>query len=230
MKLKRILLGVGIGVAAVAAVIIILTQTLGNMQPALFRGQTMLYWAAQVNATDVSASNQANAVLNAEIIPQLTEIMFHATNDSTARMALIDVLNGVPGIHIYYSAAPQRRAQAALDLGSFGPAAKAAIPSLIQAVQGNDPEVHERALRSLGAIHSEPGVVIPLVTEYLEDKQLNDEAATALGNFGNLARPAIPKIIPLLHAADDDARAAAAKALKKIDPAASAGATNAPAK
>jgi HEAT repeat protein len=230
MRLKRILLGVAIGIAAAAASILLLTQTLGNMRPTVVHGQTLGGWAAQVNAADASASNQANAILNAEIIPQLTQVMFHDTNDSSARMALIDILNGLPGISIPYADAPQRRAAAAYDLGSFGSAARAAVPSLIQALQGNDPEVHANAIKSLGAIHSEPEVVIPLLTKYLDDNQLNDEAAMALGDFGSLARPAIPKIIPLLRAADKDARVAAAKALKQIDPAAYASATNTPAK
>jgi hypothetical protein len=229
MKTKRILLGVWIGVAATVVVIVILTQTLGNMQPTLFRGQPLRHWAAQVNAAEAGASNQANAILNAEIIPQVTEAMFHDTNDSTARMALIDTLNGLPGIYIPYSAAPQRRAEAALDLGDFGPAAKAAIPFLIQAVQGSDAAVRKDAIKSLGAIHSEPEVVIPVLTKYLDDGQLNDEAATALGNFGSLARPAIPKLLPLVQAADDDVRAAAANALKKIDPVTYPNATNTPA-
>jgi HEAT repeat protein len=116
--------------------------------------------------------------------------------------------------------------QAAEDLGSLGPAGKAAVPALMQAAQGSDPAVREKALASLGKIHSEPDKVIPFLTKYLDDDNLDDEAATALGEFGSLAKPAIPKIIPLLHAPDDDAQAAAAQALKKIDPVAYTNATS----
>ena len=228
MKIKRILLGVAIGIVAVGGGIWVLIPTLGNVQPTLYRGQTLDYWTAQVNAIDVTASNQANAILNAEIIPQLTDEMFHDTNDSKIRMALIDTLNGLPGILIYYRAAPERRSGAAYDLRGFGPAAKGAIPALMQAVQSDDSAVHKAALKSLGAIHSKPEVVIPFLTKYLDDDTLDDEAATALGNFGSLARPVVPKIIPLLHAADDDAQVAAAEALKKIDPAAYTNATKTP--
>ena len=230
MKIKRILLGVAIGLATTAAVLLILTQTLGNIQPTLIEGRTLSYWATQVNATEASASNQANAILNAEIIPQLRQVMFHDTNDSTARMALIDGLNGLPGIYIPYAAAAERRSEAAWNLGDFGPAAKASIPILIEALQSSDPAVHPNAIKSLGAIHGEPDVVIPLLTKYLTDDQLNDEAAAALGHFGGLAREAIPKILPLLHAPDKDARVAATKALKQIDPATYDNATNPPAK
>jgi HEAT repeat protein len=93
---------------------------------------------------------------------------------------------------------------------------------LMQAVKGKDSAVHEAAITALGEIHDEPDVVIPFLISYLDDDDLNDEAATALGNFGSLAKPAIPKILPLLHAADDDAQAAAKAALLKIDPDAAA--------
>ncbi len=225
MKIKRILLGVAIGIISVVCGILVFTLTLGNIQPALYRSQTSDYWAAQVNASDANASNQANALLNAEIIPRLPEIMFHDTNDSRLRMTLVDTLNGLPGILIYYNNAPDRRGYAAHELGTFGPAAKAAIPALMQAVQSDDSAIHEAAIGSLGAIHSEPEVVIPFLTRYLDDDDLNDEVALALGNFGSLARPAIPKIIPLLHARDVEARAAAVEALKKIDLAAYLNAT-----
>jgi HEAT repeats len=229
MKLKRILLGVAIGILAVVGGIRVLISTLGNDQPTLFRDQPLDYWTREVKTTDVTASNQANSILNAEIIPGLTDKMFRDTNDSKIRMALVDTLNDLPGIMIYYSPAAQRRSEAMEALGSFGPAAKAAIPALMQAAQSNDPAVREAAIRSLGAIHGEPEVVIPFLTKYLDDDTVNDEAATALGNYGSLARPAIPKITPLLHAADDDAQVAALAALRKIDPAAYANATNTPA-
>lgn len=220
MKIKRILLELIIGLAVLVGGVWVLSKTLGNIQPLLYNGQTLGYWAAQVNANDVVASNQANAILNAEIIPQLTNQMFHDTHDSKLRMKMIDTLNGLPHICIYYVTAPQRRGEAAAILGTFGPAAKAAIPALMHAVQSPDAWVHEPAIGSLGKIHSEPATVIPFLTKYLDDNDLNDEAATALGNFGSLAELAVPKIIPLLHAADDDAQDAAIKALKKIDPAA----------
>jgi hypothetical protein len=126
MKMKRILLVVIVGLAAFIGGICLLARTLGNEQPTLYRGRTPDYWAAQVTASDVTASNQANAVLNAEIIPRLTDVMLHDTHDSKLHTMLIGILNGLPGIQIDYSDAPDRRIGAAADLGNFGPAAGAA--------------------------------------------------------------------------------------------------------
>ena len=226
MKTKRIMAGVMTGTAVFVVGIWVLSKTLGNDQPAWYHGLPLNDWVAQVTAKDAAASNQANAILNAEIIPQLTDKMFHDTNDLWIRTSLVDALNGLPGIFIQYNTASMRRNEAAIDLGAFGPPARAAIPALLRAVQSSDPTVREGAVTSLGKIHSEPEVVIPFLTKYLDDDDLNDEAATALAEFGSLARPAVPKIIPLLHAADDDAQAAAAAALQKIDPVAYTNALN----
>ena len=110
----------------------------------------------------------------------------------------------------------------------MGPAAKSAVPALVQALKGKDTIVRGAAISALGKIHSDPEFVIPLLIGYLDDEGLNDEAALALANYGSLAKVAVPKIIPLLHAPDKDAQAAAAEALKKIDPEAYTNAIKAP--
>lgn len=218
-KPKRILIGVAAGFVVLAGGVWALSMTLGNIHSLLFHDVPLEQWATQVNARDAAVSNQANAVLNTEIIPQLEDRMFHDTNDSIMRMKTVEMLNGLPGIsYIYYEPAWARRKDAAESIGVFGPAAKVAIPALIQVLQGGDTNLYEPAIQVLGKIHGQPETVIPVLTKYLTDNDLNDDAATALGEYGSLARAAVPKIIPLLQADDDDARAAAAAALKKIDP------------
>jgi HEAT repeat protein len=107
-------------------------------------------------------------------------------------------------------------------LGEFGLAAKPAIPVLLQALKSADSVVHGPAIAALGKIHGEPDTIIPLLMGYLDDKELNDEAATALGNFGSPAKVALPKLIPMLKIPDKDLHNAVALALKQIDPAAAA--------
>ena len=218
VKVLRILAGVVVGIVIFVAGTWVLSKALANNQPRRFHGRTLGYWSAQVFAADVTASNQANAILNREIIPRLTDQMLHDTNDSKVLLTVISALEYAPWInYIDYANASSRRRAAAGDLGAFGPAAKASIPALMQAIQSSDSSVQEAAITSLGRIHSEPEVVIPFLIKYLSDDDLDDEAATALGDYGRLARPAVPKIIPLLHADDDDAQAAAHDALLKID-------------
>lgn len=184
----------------------------------MFGGKPIEYWQAQLNGHDVGASNAAFLMANTRIIPELTDAMFHDTNDSRLRIFLIDTLNQLPGVQIYFLDAAGRRIEAAQTIGGLGPDAKSAVPALLLALKGNDDAVRGAAISALGEIHSEPETIIPLLITYLDNGNLNDEAAKALGNYGVSAKAAVPKILPLLHAPDKDARAAAAQALLKIDP------------
>jgi HEAT repeat protein len=151
--------------------------------------------------------------------------MFHDTNDSSVRLFLVQALNQLPSVQIYFAEAGVRRGEAAYNIGELGPSAKSAVPALLQALKGRDVMVRAPAIEALGKIHSDPDVMIPLFMKYLEDEDLRAEAALALANYGSLAKAAVPKIIPLLHAPDKEAQSAARQALKKIDPEASGNAT-----
>jgi len=207
----------------------VLMKTLGNIHfPALFAGQTIPYWREQLYSRDGGASNAALATVNSQIIPALKETMFHDTYDSALRMSLVNVLNGLPGVQIYYMQARERRTFAIRCLGDFGPAARAALPDVIRALETDDPEIKVAAISTVGKLQSDPDKVIPLLIRYLDDDRCDVVAAGALAEFGSLAKPAVPKLLPLLNAKDDDDQAAAQAALLKIDPEAAAKAGVAP--
>ena len=220
-RLLRLLTGVAIGILVLVGIIFILTLVLADHE-ALFDGKPILAWAGQYAKGDSASSNRVVALLNSEIIPSLTETMLHDTNDSRIRLKLIEILNTLPGVSISFITAEGRRASAAMELGLFGPAGKDAIPVLMRAVKGSDPAVRGPAAEALGDIHGQPELVIPLLISCLDDDDLNDEAAGALGKFGELAKAAVPQLIPMLKLPDKDANEAARTALKKIDPEAAA--------
>ena len=181
-KIVRMSVAVVAGLGIVFGGIWLLTRTLGE-HDTLYQGKAAYYWSEQVNSPDATASNHANAVLTGEIIPGLVNVMFSDTNDSRLRLALIDKLNDLPGVAIYFEPADGRRALAARGLGEFGLAAKPAIPVLLLALKGNDTVIHGPAIAALGKIHGDPDTIIPLLIGYLDDSELNGEAATALGEF-----------------------------------------------
>jgi HEAT repeat protein len=193
----------------------------------LYHGKPDKYWKVQVNAADATASNEANSILNAEIIPNLTQVMFHDTNDSALKLALVDKLNDLPGIEILFMPAQDRREAAAYELGYFGPAARSAVPALLEVLNGNDEAVHKPAVISLGCIRAEPATVIPALMRCLNDDYVNIKAVSALGQFGAAARAAVPQIIILMQANDPETKWAAGEALTEIDPDAYARARNA---
>ena len=221
-SVKRVCGGVAVGLLALAGIVWVLTRTLGNAGEPEFSGKPAWDWETALKGADAAASNRACVVLNSQVIPQLVNTMFHDTNDFRPRLLPVDALNNLPGVNIYFNPAAGRRSLAARVIGEFGPPAKAAVPALIRALQGSDTSVHEAAIAALGRIHSDPETVIPLLTACLDNENLNDEAAGALAHYGSLAKPAVPKIIPLLKARDKDAREAAHKALLAIDPDAAA--------
>ena len=217
MRIVRILIGVMVGLILVTGAIWGLIKTLGDHEPN-FQGKLLDDWTEQCNSTNSAAREQARSVFEKDILPKLTQVMFCDTNDSKLRMKLITMLNGLPGVTIYFTDADGRRARAATDLGSFGPAASRAIPVLIQAANTTDIAVRGPALGALGKIHQQPEKIVPFLVKYLDDDNLNTPAAEALGGFGSVAKPAVPKLISLLKIPDKDLRHAVTDSLKKIDP------------
>jgi HEAT repeat protein len=216
-RLRRLVLGLAIGLAALAGVIWILCQTLGD-RPTLYQGKMAEQWAELAQGTNTAASNEARAVLASQIIPHLTDVLLNDTNDSKIHLALVNGLNQLPGVYIDYAWARGRRAMAAHVLGSIGPDAAPALPVLIQIAQRTNDDVRGNAITAIGEIRSQPDTVIPLLISFLDDEDLSDEAAEALGHFGPKAKMAVPKILPLLKARDKDTVEAAVDALKQIDP------------
>jgi HEAT repeats len=216
-RLRRILIGTVIGLVLLAGTIWALTRLLNEEIPR-YQGRFLSDWLEQAHSRDAALSNQACLVLTATIIPQLTQTMFYDTKDSRLRLALIDQLNDLPGVQIYSTTAPVRRAAAAEWLGSIGPLAQPAIPDLIKALKGKDPAPRPNAARALGDIHSQPEQIIPFLITLLDDPQddVPDGAALALGAFGSLSKAAVPKLQELLKVPDKDLRAAAGRALKQI--------------
>ena len=215
----RILLGVGVGLGLLVLGVWGLSHALTeNVAP--YHGKTPYYWSQQLRSQDPAVTNEANQVLQHEIIPQLTKIMFADTNDSAFGTALIKQLNELPGVQIFTRPAASRRASAAANLGDFGPAAAAAIPALVQAMNGGDAAVREPAEIALGKLHARPDEFIPRFIKQLDEESLRQGAAIALGQYGVAATSAVPKLQALYRLPDKELRHAVGDALRNIDPAA----------
>jgi HEAT repeat protein len=219
-RLTKLMTTAAIGLAICLGSIWGLTLILDEGIAPRCQGRPLSYWLDRAKSQDAAVSNQACLVLSAAIIPQLTDTLFHDTNDSHLRLALIEQLNMLPGVQIHFTTAGMRRANATRALGSIGPRAKSTIPDLIKVLKGNDSFTRPAAVCALGQIHSEPETVVPLLIGLIDDPQdgLPEEAICALGNFGSGSKAAIPKLLPLLKSPDRDTRAFTIGALKQIAP------------
>ena len=221
----RIILGLVGGVAILLGGTWLLARGLSDREQ-LYQGKPSDYWAGQLNSSDAAVSNRANAVLNSEIIPHLTSVMMQDTTDSGRKLRLITALEQLPGVTINSTKADGRREAATIEMGLFGPPARAAVPALLQVLKGNDDVVRGRAATALGRIHADPEIVIPALLACLTDSE-NDpraEAAEALGNYGDKAKAAVPHLLGYLGNTKNDKAlwAAVPNALKSIDHAAAA--------
>src|ERR1700722_14577116 len=129
--------------------------------------------------------------------------------------------DAVPALIAIYNEriSPDSQMATAYALGCIGPAARNAIPQLLEAATNADCNVRQCAIRSLGQIHSEPELSVPVAIRALDDtNQLaRFEAANALRAFGTNAKAAIPSLVRAFKSKDKHINKTAADALKAID-------------
>ena len=93
----------------------------------------------------------------------------------------------------------------------------AAIPVLISALREKDEIVQCRAALALAVIRDEPSLAIPALTELLTSKNsARYEAILALGQYGPMAKSAVPQLLERLVDGDSMTRRSARNALKRI--------------
>lgn len=102
---------------------------------------------------------------------------------------------------------PGTRAEAAENLGAIGLEAVEAVPALIKASKDKDARVRHRALVSLSQILVKPELVVPILSEALNDASdsIREDMALRLAAFGPQAKAAIPALQRALKVHTNDA-------------------------
>ncbi|MGO8674304.1 MAG: HEAT repeat domain-containing protein [Limisphaerales bacterium] len=229
-RLLRILAGVVVGLGVLAGGTWVLSRTIG-LHSTLYQGKSIYYWSGQLASRDAAASNKAAVVLYGRIIPHLTNEMFSDTNDSRLRLAVIDQLNELPGIHVTYAGAESRRIQAVNELGMFGLSATSAAPALLDVLKGKDEVLYEAAARALIKVRVEPEAAVPALIGCMVDEKGHGrpDVVEALGEYGPRAKAAVPALVKLLKdRSSKEIMRVAPQALKRIDPDAGAASREAP--
>jgi HEAT repeat protein len=110
------------------------------------------------------------------------------------------------------------RWMAANSLGQLGPAAKKAIPDLVQ-VAKRDASANVRAY-AVQAIAQTGPESVDILVEFLKEKDssVRQIVVTVLGQFGARAKPAVPLLIEALKDKDATTRWMAAQTLGQIGP------------
>jgi hypothetical protein len=131
--------------------------------------------------------------------------------------------NAVPQlIEIYeLNISEDSQSETAMSLAYVGPAAIAAVPSLLNGIKTNSSsDVRFSSIKTLGAIHSLPEKVVPVLTDLLNNSGVivRLAAAEALGHYGTNAKPAVTTLFKALNDRELAVRDAAEEALTQIDP------------
>ncbi len=113
---------------------------------------------------------------------------------------------------------PGIRDSAAFALCQIGPAAKEAVPALLESLA--DAAARNNAFAALRSIGAHPEVVVPVLVGHLSstnrDQQLS--ALFCLSRLGPNSRAAVPVLVTALSNSDPDLRCGASNALRRIDP------------
>ena len=109
--------------------------------------------------------------------------------------------NAVPELVKIYdqNLSPMSQATIAGIFGTIGPAAKAAVPSLVRELVNTNGSVRNNAIVALGRIHADPDVVVPALIKALNDSDPNNQVQVAmvLRAYGTDAKAAVPALIEL---------------------------------
>lgn len=158
-------------------------------------------------------------------VPELTELLSDAAVRPEAAVALVridpDQAEKVVSLLIKdLQAAEEKQRQAAvLALAHLGPAAKAAVPALVNSLRDRQLKGMEMiALRAMGSA-AVPSLIGLLQAPQTELRQL---ALVMLQEAGPAARPALTSLIAALSDSDRAVRAGAAQVVQAIGPEASA--------
>ena len=117
------------------------------------------------------------------------------------------------------SKAPRIRTRGALGLAQIGPAARQALPALLQAARDEDLRVRASAAQALGSMGSAATEAVPALEDLLKDPSfpVRMYAVRALSQIGSPTKAAIPGLLWALQQPDSsELRQAAAKALAGI--------------
>lgn len=164
--------------------------------------------AEMINAL-AAATKDSDADVRAQVIIVLGEML---AKEKRAIAALADVVVEDKDSH--------NRFLAASALAEIGPAAKAAVPTLIRALRSSHKDVRSSAVIVLGKIGpaSEPATAALLETLKDKDRHVRAIVAEALGRIGSVSKPVMAALQEALKDKAGDVRVNAAFALGRIGP------------
>src|SRR5437667_10170142 len=220
---KRHLL-IGLAVAAVCVAAGILAVNRRNSESSRYQGKSLQAWCLQLyGSADQRVRDEAEAAMKSfgpKAVPDLIKLLqaqdsvFHKRLWSLAPRFPLQLRRFVFK-HVLRPEAAGIRGGAARSLGIIGLEAKAAIPTLAQALRDKNRQVCWDAAAALGRMGKE---AVPALVEALGDKMVTvrHAAAYGLGQIGPAADAAIPALAQALKDQDEGVRVSSAYSLSRM--------------
>jgi hypothetical protein len=192
-----------------------------------YGGHSLMYWVetyringAPPNGDIIDAdakTKEAMRHLGSRAVPKLVSIV--EARNGELRSTWKKILAKIPWVKksTLNNMLPVKAAKA---LGDIGPEASPASPLLVEMLKDTPFVNRAVAVIALGQIHSDPGLVVPALTNCLVDRtaHVREMAARGLGEFGPRAKPAVPHLIEATKSNDYFLRLRAMTSLEQIDP------------
>ena len=185
-------------------------------QGPLYRGRPASVWLEQLKDADAKYRAEAVTALGAlaENNKTLIPVLGGVLKDKSALVSSLAVGAVEPFAPEVVSlvvqllkdkSSPSARARAAEVLGRIGPAAKAAIPVLTQAVKDEDVKVRRAAIDALAEMKADAKMAVPNLAQVLkhhpmapDDYDVHRSTIAALRAIGPDAKPAIPALVEVM--------------------------------
>jgi HEAT repeat protein len=202
----------------VSGSVVILLLICAPAEPA-YQGKTVGRWFHDMPVSPVTEKNEALQALVAMADRSAPFLAQEFTRrDSASRKSMLSAVRRLcqkAGIAFSFESEADRRAKARYVLTQLGPGARLAVPELVRIVQDKSCEAKFDALQLLGAIHSEPELVIPTLIECLRsaDSRSQLQTCVALHKYGKQAAPAASALKDLVLNGEPDVKVWAALAL-----------------
>lgn len=196
---------------------------IGHVGPAARDAIPMIMWSLDAATDDRVPSAAADALVKIGIpsVRPMMDYIQHAQSSDFVRGEVTRALGNiraaadeiVPFLIQQYTSCCANQCAAAFALFLLGPAAKAAIPHLMQHPL---PYLDELRFQALWKIQGDAALVVPKFIENLEGDDPRCSVARTLGEIGPEARSAIPALQKQLLGSDRGMWVAAAVALWRI--------------
>lgn len=201
-----------VGIIAFILVLGITHLVVRNPTELKWMGQPASYWIDRLNYRDMQ-NGEASAeeflfAAGPEVIPALIRGL--SFEDRWAHDHWVDIYFKLGKWHRYFSMPAKRsshRANCARGLGLLGPAAAAAVPELLRALDDRDPWVRSSAGEALAQIGVEKAQFVPRLIAGLSSTNANHRLACVIALVHSLPDvEAAPVLHPLLRDPDSNLR------------------------